>query len=90
MFLDFLYALREGGIRVSTTEWLTLMEALSQGHARANLSTFYYLARAVLVKRESEFDRYDQVFAAFFEGVVTEPHFASATLARRAGEAEAA
>ena len=69
MFLDFLYALREGGIRVSTTEWLTLMEALSQGHARANLSTLYYLARAVLVKRESEFDRYDQVFAAFFEGV---------------------
>ncbi|TVR05245.1 MAG: VWA domain-containing protein [Deltaproteobacteria bacterium] len=73
MFLAFLYALRAAGLKVSTTEWLTLMEALARGHARADLAVFHHLARSLLVKRESDWDRYDQVFAAVFEGV--EAHF---------------
>ncbi len=69
MFLDFLFALRTAGLKVSVQEWLALIEALGRGHARASLSVFYHLARALLVKREADFDRYDAVFASFFEGV---------------------
>ena len=73
MFLAFFYALRAAGLKVGTTEWLTLMEALAQGHAKSSLNVFYELARAVLVKRETQYDIYDQVFASVFHGVPT--HF---------------
>ena len=69
MFVDFFYHLRSFGLKVSSTEWLALMQALTQGHARANLNTFYHLARCLLVKRESEYDTYDRAFASFFAGI---------------------
>jgi uncharacterized protein len=69
MFTDFFLYLRSRGLKVSLTEWLTLIRALAEGHSRAELSAFYHLARAVLVKRETEFDLYDQAFSEFFEGV---------------------
>lgn len=65
----FLYALRAAGLNVGISEWLTLIEALSRGYDRAHLPTFYVLARALLIKRESDYDRYDQCFAQVFEGV---------------------
>ena len=68
-FLDFLYHLRAHGVPAGTQEWLTLMEALGRGHARANLATFDHLARALLVHHEASFDRFDQAFATFFEGL---------------------
>jgi len=71
MFVDFFYLLRDHGLKVSSTEWLTLMQALAQGHARADLNTFYHLARSLLVKRESEYDTYDRAFASFFAGIET-------------------
>jgi len=73
VFVDFFYTLRGYGLKVTITEWLTLMRACAQGHTRANLTTFYYLARAVLVKRETDFDIYDRAFASFFHGI--EDHF---------------
>lgn len=73
MFVDFLYHLRAHGLKVTTTEWLTLMDALVVGHARSSLAGFYHLARAVLVKSEADFDRYDLAFASYFDGV--EAHF---------------
>ncbi len=69
MFLDFLYHLRAYGINVSTTEFLTLMEALTQGHERASLARFYTLARIVLIKKEGQYDLFDRAFASYFEGV---------------------
>ena len=39
------------------------------GHARADLNTFYHLARCLLVKRESDYDTYDRAFASFFAGI---------------------
>ncbi|MDP6943878.1 MAG: VWA domain-containing protein [Myxococcota bacterium] len=47
---------------------MTLMEALSKGIVRPDLVDFYHVARALLVKHESSFDTYDQVFAAVFQG----------------------
>ena len=35
----------------------------------SGVDQFYWLARAVLVKDERHFDRYDQVFAAHFRGI---------------------
>ncbi len=69
MFTDFLFHLRAHGLKVTTTEWLSLMTALVHGHSRASLSVFYHLARAVLVKREAQYDLYDRAFASFFDGV---------------------
>ncbi len=69
MFTDFLYHLRGRGIQVSLTEWLPLMRAMAEGHARANLTVFYHLARALLVKRETLYDLYDQAFAEYFKGI---------------------
>ncbi|MDY7034158.1 MAG: VWA containing CoxE family protein, partial [Thermodesulfobacteriota bacterium] len=56
---------------VSITEWLALMEALSQGFAFSSLNTFYYLVRSILVKSEAHFDQYDLAFRDYFEGIET-------------------
>ena len=69
MFTQFLYHLRSYGLRVSPTEWLALMRALVGGHSRASLSVFYHLARAVLIKDEALYDRYDRAFASHFRGI---------------------
>ena len=50
MFLDFFYLLREKGLDVTPTDWLTLTEALDKGNS---FTGFYRLCRAVLVKSES-------------------------------------
>ncbi|MBO4390582.1 MAG: VWA containing CoxE family protein [Lachnospiraceae bacterium] len=69
MFIEFFYALRAGGLDVSQTEWLTLMEALDKGLCGASLTQFYYVSRMILVKSETEYDKFDRVFAAFFKNV---------------------
>lgn len=69
MFLTFFYELRAQGIKVSPTEWLALLDAVSRGFDRANLTTFYGLARSLLVKREAYYDAFDRAFAIAFEGV---------------------
>lgn len=66
VFLDLFYSLRQLKVPVSITEWMTLMEALSQGHAKSSLTSFYYLARALLVKSESYYDQFDQAFGHVF------------------------
>ncbi len=73
MVTGFLYHLRSHGIKVSATEWLSFIEALALGHSRCNLKVVYHLARALLVKKESLYDRYDSCFASYFEGI--EDHF---------------
>ncbi len=69
MFTAFLYHLRARGVTVSTTEWVTLMDALVRGFSRSDLASFYHLAQSVLVKKESLFDAYDVAFSSFFRGV---------------------
>lgn len=61
--------LREGGIKPSITELLTLLEALKAGIAGTSVDDFYFLSRSCLVKDETLFDRFDQVFATHFHGV---------------------
>jgi len=71
MFINFFYLLRNYGVPVSLTEWMTLMEALNKGLAFSSLVSFYYLARSILVKSEVHFDKYDLAFQHYFKGIET-------------------
>ncbi len=71
MFIKFFYLLRERGLKVSLNEWMSLLDALDQGLAQSSLSAFYYLCRAVLIKSESDYDKFDMAFAEFFRGIET-------------------
>lgn len=68
MFVDFFLELKRFGVPVSVNEWLTLLEALNLGMASASLDSFYYLARSILIKNETYFDRYDMAFQHYFKG----------------------
>ncbi|MDD5287977.1 MAG: VWA domain-containing protein [Dehalococcoidales bacterium] len=70
MFIDFFYTLRKKNVPVSFTEWMTLMEALADGHIN-DLDEFYFMARAILVKSEAHFDHYDVAFQEYFKGTET-------------------
>lgn len=69
MFVDFFYYLRERGLKVTVTEWLSLMEAIGQGLAGESLIGFYHLCRSLCVKSEAHFDLYDQAFAEYFHDI---------------------
>lgn len=67
MFIDFFYTLKNVGIPVSPTSFLTLHRALRTGLVNS-LNDFYTASRSILVKSERYFDLYDQAFAHHFEG----------------------
>ena len=69
MLISFFFLLREGGLRVSITEFLTLLELLKRRVVQFDIDEFYYLSRACLVKDEALYDRFDRVFAAHFKGI---------------------
>lgn len=70
VFSNFFYYLRENGIKVSLEEWLSLTQALKENMAKSNLLEFYYMSRALLVKKESQFSLYDQLFYSFFNKII--------------------
>jgi uncharacterized protein with von Willebrand factor type A (vWA) domain len=67
MFIDFFYTLKDVGVPVSPTSFLTLHKALGTGLINT-LNDFYTSSRAILVKSERYFDLFDQVFAHHFQG----------------------
>jgi uncharacterized protein with von Willebrand factor type A (vWA) domain len=69
MLLDLFFALRQGGLKVTLTEFLTLLEALEKRLAVLSIDDFYYLARGCLVKDEAQFDRFDRIFGDYMKGV---------------------
>jgi uncharacterized protein with von Willebrand factor type A (vWA) domain len=69
MFASFLLSLKQAGLPVSVTEYLTLMGAMKAGVAEYSVDDFYYLSRATLVKDERHLDRFDRVFGACFKGI---------------------
>ena len=68
LFLEFFYLLRQSGLTVSSREWLMFVEALSKGLVAADFYRFYAIARATLIKRESDYDLFDQCFTHYFAG----------------------
>jgi uncharacterized protein with von Willebrand factor type A (vWA) domain len=69
MLLDFFFALRQGGLKVTLTEFLTLLEGLDRRLAVLSVDDFYYLARGCLVKDEGQFDRFDRIFGDYMQGI---------------------
>ena len=69
MLIKFFFMLRTGGLNTSITELLHLLEAMQYGIAKFSVENFYYLSRSILVKDESLFDRFDQIFTAHFSGI---------------------
>jgi uncharacterized protein with von Willebrand factor type A (vWA) domain len=67
MFINFFYTLKNVGIPVSPTAFLTLHRALRTGLV-SSLNDFYTASRCILVKSERYFDLFDQTFAHHFEG----------------------
>jgi uncharacterized protein with von Willebrand factor type A (vWA) domain len=68
MLVNFFFELRQSGVPVTVTEFLTLLEALRERVAWVSAQDFYYLARLCLVKDERHYDRFDRVFAHVFAG----------------------
>ena len=69
MLIDFFLQLKKAKIPVSILEFLTLLTALKQGVIKPSIDEFYQLARMTLVKDEQYFDRFDQAFGNYFQGI---------------------
>ncbi|NBO75708.1 MAG: VWA domain-containing protein [Betaproteobacteria bacterium] len=69
MLINFFYTLRAAKLPVSIREYLTLIEALKAGVIGPSVDEFYYLSRTTLVKDETQFDKFDRAFGAYFKGV---------------------
>ena len=68
MLIDFFFKLKEAKIPVSVTEFLVLLEGMDSGQISTNVDQFYYFSRSCLVKSETNFDKFDLVFASVFRG----------------------
>ena len=71
MFIDFFFRLKSYGVPVSMHEWITLHRALSLNLNDCSLTRFYHMARAILVKNEIFFDKYDLAFLDTFKEIET-------------------
>lgn len=69
MFVEFLYELRQNGVPVGLQEAIGLGRALSLGLHDSSLDGFYYVARSILIHRETHLDAFDVAFAKCFRGV---------------------
>jgi uncharacterized protein with von Willebrand factor type A (vWA) domain len=69
MFAPLFLELRRAKVPVSLREYLSLLEALKADLVTFDVEEFYFLARALLVKDERNFDRFDRVFATVFKGL---------------------
>lgn len=72
MFGSFFYICKAKGLNISLNEWLTLQEALDKNLCDSSLEHFYYLARMILVKSETEFDKFDLAFAECFKNITSD------------------
>ena len=80
MFTKFFYTCKAKGLHITLSEWLTLQEALDKGLAGSSLTGFYYLARMILVKSETDFDKFDLAFDECFKAMKSENEVGSEML----------
>ena len=69
MLIGFFSKVREYKVPCTMRELLDLVRALEQQVVFANIDDFYIISRAILVKDESYFDKFDRAFADYFKGV---------------------
>ena len=70
MLIEFFLKLKDGGVPVSSKEFLMLLQGFEKQVIFGSVEDFYYLARTCLVKDEKYFDRFDRVFSAYFKGII--------------------
>ncbi|HOL65318.1 MAG TPA: VWA domain-containing protein [Accumulibacter sp.] len=73
MLIDFFLHLKARQVPVSIKELLALLEALQKHVIEHSLDDFYLLSRAILVKDETHFDKFDRAFGEYFKGVEALP-----------------
>ena len=73
MLINFLLHLRARQLPVSTKELLALLEALEARLVSGSLDDFYLIARALLIKDEALYDRFDRAFGEYFQGIEALP-----------------
>ncbi|MDX1693712.1 MAG: hypothetical protein R3208_08090 [Ketobacteraceae bacterium] len=69
MLINFFFELHEGKVPVSIREFLDLLKALKERVIYGDIDSFYSLSRTVLVKDEKYFDKFDQAFKKYFDGL---------------------
>ena len=69
MLIEFFLTLRQYKLKTSIRELLDLINALKNQVIFADIDAFYFLARTVLVKDETQYDKFDKAFADYFSGV---------------------
>jgi len=71
MLVDFFFTLRKYELKVSVRELLDLIGALEKQVVFGDIDKFYQLARIVMIKDESQYDKFDRAFADYFQGIST-------------------
>ena len=66
MLVNFFHGLKDAGVPVTPRELLDLLQAMQRNLAFADIDEFYNLSRAVLVKDEKYYDRFDRAFGLHF------------------------
>ena len=66
MLVNFFHGLKDAGVPVTTRELLDLLLAMRRNLAFADIDAFYNLSRAVMVKDEKYYDRFDRAFGLHF------------------------
>ena len=69
MLIRFFETVREHKVPATLRELLDLYGAMGEHLAYASLDDFYNLSRAVLVKDEKYYDRFDKAFDHYFKGI---------------------
>ena len=67
MLVNFFHVLKDTGVPVTPRELLDLLEAMEQRLAVGDMDDFYSLSRAILVKDEKYYDRFDRAFGLHFQ-----------------------
>ena len=71
MLINLFNTLKDTGVPCSLRELLDLLNALDKRLVFANTEEFYFLSRAILVKDEKNYDKFDRAFDIYFKGLET-------------------
>ena len=69
MFISLFNTLRATGVPCSLRELLDLIAAVDKRLAFSDMEQFYFLSRAILVKDEKHYDKFDRAFDIYFKGI---------------------
>jgi hypothetical protein len=69
MFISLFNTLRSTGVPCSLRELLDLIAAMEKNLVFADMDKFYFLSRAILVKDEKHYDKFDRAFDIYFKGI---------------------